>query len=242
MVRWLLQMACARSQSGQIRADRPAFPAAFCGLVGFKPSKKRVPTDGAFPLSFTLDSVGPIARSVAACAAADAVLAGDDPWTVRPEPLRGLRLGIPQGLPLKDLDPIVANRFSDATKELAKAGVQLSDETIPLIDDVVRLNAKATFSAVESYFIHRDRLATRAADYDPFVLARIEGGSKITAADYLTMLHDRAALVRAMDARLSDLDAVVLPTTPIVAPTIAEVSTSKASIRRTYSPFVIPPL
>jgi aspartyl-tRNA(Asn)/glutamyl-tRNA(Gln) amidotransferase subunit A len=202
-------------------------PAAFCGLVGFKPSKKRVPTDGAFPLSFTLDSVGPIARSVAACAAADAVLAGDDPWTVRPEPLRGLRLGIPQGLPLKDLDPIVAGRFSDATNELAKAGVQLSDETIPLIDDVVRLNAKATFSAVESYFIHRDRLTTRAADYDPFVLARIEGGSKITAADYLTMLHDRAALIRAMDARLADLDALVLPTTPIVAPTIAEVSTSQ---------------
>jgi aspartyl-tRNA(Asn)/glutamyl-tRNA(Gln) amidotransferase subunit A len=158
-------------------------PAAFCGLVGFKPSKKRVPTDGAFPLSITLDSVGPIARSVAACAAADAVLAGDDPWTVRPEPLRGLRLGIPLGLPLKDLDPIVANRFSGATNELAKAGVQLSDETIRSIDDVVRLNAKATFSAVESYFIHRDRPTTRAADYDPFVLARIEGGSKITAAD-----------------------------------------------------------
>jgi aspartyl-tRNA(Asn)/glutamyl-tRNA(Gln) amidotransferase subunit A len=200
-------------------------PAAFCGLVGFKPSKKRVPTDGAFPLSFTLDSVGPIAKSVADCAAADAVLAGDDPWNVRPEPLRGLRLGIPQGLPLKDLDPTVANRFSDATKALAKAGVQLSDETIPLIEDVVRLNAKATFSAVESYFIHRERLATRAADYDPFVLARIEGGSKITAADYLTMLHDRATLVRAIDARLADLDALVLPTTPIVAPTITEVST-----------------
>jgi aspartyl-tRNA(Asn)/glutamyl-tRNA(Gln) amidotransferase subunit A len=202
-------------------------PAAFCGLVGFKPSKKRVPTDGAFPLSFTLDSVGPIARSVAACAAADAVLAGEDPWTVRPEPLRGLRLGIPQGLPLKDLDPTVADRFSDATGEFARAGVQLSDETIPLIDDVVRLNTKASFSAVESYFIHRDRLTTRAADYDPFVLARIEGGSKITAADYLTMLHDRAALVRAMDARLADLDGLVLPTTPIAAPPIAEVSTSQ---------------
>jgi Asp-tRNA(Asn)/Glu-tRNA(Gln) amidotransferase A subunit family amidase len=79
-----------------------------------------VPTEGAFPLSFTLDSVGPIARSVAACAAADAVMAGDDPWSVEPAPLQGLRLGIPQGLPLRDLDQTVAARFSDATKELSE--------------------------------------------------------------------------------------------------------------------------
>ena len=143
-------------------------PAAFCGLVGFKPSKWRVPTDGAFPLSFSLDSVGPISKSVSACAAADAVMAGNDPWAVQPESLKGLRLAIPQGLPLKDLDPTVSARFSEASKELSKAGARLSDETIQLIDDVVRLNAKATFAAVESYYIHRERMATRADDYDPF--------------------------------------------------------------------------
>jgi aspartyl-tRNA(Asn)/glutamyl-tRNA(Gln) amidotransferase subunit A len=70
-------------------------PAAFCGLVGYKLSKSRVPTEGAFPLSYTLDSIGPIATTVADCAAADAVLASDEPWTVVPEPLQGLRLGIP---------------------------------------------------------------------------------------------------------------------------------------------------
>jgi aspartyl-tRNA(Asn)/glutamyl-tRNA(Gln) amidotransferase subunit A len=202
-------------------------PAAFCGLVGFKPSKGRVPTEGAFPLSYTLDSIGPIAKSVAACAAADAVMAANDPWTVEPEPLQGLRLGIPQGLPLKDMDQTVAARFSDATKELGQAGVQLSEELLPLLDDMVRNNAKATFAAVESYSIHRERLATRAADYDPLVLARIEGGSTLSAADYLAMLRGRMALARAMDARLTDLDGLVLPTTPIVAPTIGEVSTSQ---------------
>jgi len=202
-------------------------PAAFCGLVGFKPSKSRVPTEGAFPLSYTLDSIGPIAKSVAACAAADAVMAAEDPWTLEPEPLPGLRLGIPQGSPLEDLDQTVAARFSDATRELGRAGVRLSEEMLALLDDMVRMNAKATFAAVESYAIHRDRLATRAADYDPLVLARIEGGSTVSAADYLTMLRGRTALVRAMDARLADLDGLVLPTTPIVAPTIAEVSTSE---------------
>jgi aspartyl-tRNA(Asn)/glutamyl-tRNA(Gln) amidotransferase subunit A len=202
-------------------------PAALCGVVGYKPTKSRVPTEGAFPLSYTLDSVGPIARSVAACAAADAVMAGDDPWTLEPVPLQGLRLGIPQGLPLRGLDQTVAAQFSDATKELGRTGVRLSDEVLPLLDDMVRVNSKATFAVAESCSIHRERLATRAADYDPFVRSRIEAGRTLSAADYMAMLRDRTVLVRAMDARLSDLDALALPTTPIVAPTIAEVSSSE---------------
>ena len=113
-------------------------PAALCGVVGYKPTKSRVPTEGAFPLSYTLDSIGPIARSVAACAAADAVMAGDDPWTLEPAPLQGLRLGIPQGLPLRALDQTVAAQFSDATKELGRTGVRLSDEPLPLLDDGAR--------------------------------------------------------------------------------------------------------
>jgi aspartyl-tRNA(Asn)/glutamyl-tRNA(Gln) amidotransferase subunit A len=92
---------------------------------------------------------------------------------------------------------------------------------------MMRVNAKATFAVAESYVIHRERLATRAADYDPFVRSRIEGGRALSAADYMAMLRDRTALVRAMDARLSELDALVLPTTPIVAPTIVEVSSSE---------------
>jgi aspartyl-tRNA(Asn)/glutamyl-tRNA(Gln) amidotransferase subunit A len=202
-------------------------PAALCGVVGYKPTKSRVPTEGAFPLSYTLDSVGPIARTVAACAAADAVMAGDDPWPLEPAPLQGLRLAIPQGLPLRGLDQTVAAQFSDATKELGRPGVRLSDEPLPLLEDMVRVNSKATFAVAESYSIHRERLATRAADYDPFVRSRIENGRTLSAADYMAMLRDRTALVRAMDARLSDLDALVLPTTPIVAPTIAEVSGSE---------------
>src|SRR3954466_2825976 len=89
-------------------------PAALCGIVGFKPSKRRVPTDGAFPLSYTLDSIGPLARTVADCAKADAVMAGDPAWTIDPAPLEGLRLGIPQGLPLENLDDSVASRFQQA--------------------------------------------------------------------------------------------------------------------------------
>jgi aspartyl-tRNA(Asn)/glutamyl-tRNA(Gln) amidotransferase subunit A len=86
---------------------------------------------------------------------------------------------------------------------------------------------RALCHMAESYSIHRERLKTRASDYDPFVRSRIKGGRTLSAADYMAMLRDRTALVRAMDARLSDLDALVLPTTPIVAPAIAEVSSSE---------------
>ena len=199
-------------------------PAAFCGIVGYKPSKFRVPTEGAFPLSYTLDSVGPLARNVADCATADAVMAGDEPWALEPASPSGLRLGIAQGLPLSELDQTVSARFSAATEELGRSGVYLSDEPLALLDDMVRLNAKVTIPVVESYAIHRERLATRGADFDPNVRVRMEGARDISASDYIAMIRERSRLVRAMDARLADLDGLVLPTVPAVAPTLAEVS------------------
>jgi aspartyl-tRNA(Asn)/glutamyl-tRNA(Gln) amidotransferase subunit A len=204
-------------------------PAALCGIVGYKPSKFRVPTEGAFPLSYTLDSIGPLARSVADCAAADAVLAGEASWVLEPVSLNGLRLGIPQGLPLRDLDSTVQARFSAASAALARAGVHLSDEAMPILDEPARVQAKGSFSSVESYAIHRRLLAKHADDYDPMVRSRIEAGRDVSAADYIDMLRRRAELVRAMDDRLSGLDALVMPTVPIVAPEIAEVSKGDAS-------------
>ena len=202
-------------------------PAALCGLVGFKPTKSRVPTDGAYPLSATLDSIGPMASTVDACARADAVLAGDDPWVLQPTSLRGLRIGIPQGLPLRDLDDSVAARFAEASASLARNGVSLSEQHFPIFDDMVRVNSSASISVVEGYLVHRELLSARGGEYDPLVRGRLEGGARVSGEDFAAMLRERGALARAMDDRLSDLDALVLPTTPIVAPTIAEVSTSE---------------
>src|SRR4051812_41168785 len=100
-------------------------PAALCGIVGWKPSKQRVPTEGAFPLSFTLDSIGPMAKNVADCALADAVMAGDKPAGIAPAPLSGLRLGIWQGVPFDGADSTVAVSWSAAIGRLGKAGVRL---------------------------------------------------------------------------------------------------------------------
>src|SRR5215468_8494706 len=113
-------------------------PGALCGIVGYKPSRQRVPTDGAFPLSYSIDSIGPIARSVEACAKADAVMAGDRFEPTDPAPLAGLRMGVLQGFPIENLDETVAKRFPQALDRLKRAGVRLSDETLPQINGMAR--------------------------------------------------------------------------------------------------------
>jgi aspartyl-tRNA(Asn)/glutamyl-tRNA(Gln) amidotransferase subunit A len=199
-------------------------PAALCGLVGYKPTKARVPTQGAFPLSPTLDSIGPIARTVEACAKADAVLAGAKPWTLEPAAPEGLRLGILQGLPLEDLDAIVAARFEDAISRLGRAGVRLFDVECALLDRMADVQSTATIATIEAFQVHRARLADHGPDYDPIVRSRIELGSAVSAAGHARMLVERQELVDAMDLALAKADAFVLPTTPIVAPTMDEVS------------------
>jgi aspartyl-tRNA(Asn)/glutamyl-tRNA(Gln) amidotransferase subunit A len=205
-------------------------PAALCGIVGFKPSRQRVPTEGAFPLSFTLDSIGPMARTVAWCAATDAVMAGEEIVPLEPAPLDGLRLGIPDGLPLEGLDATVGKAFGAATERLGRAGVRLSHEALPALGDMLAVNAKGGFAPVEALAIHRERLERRGADCDPNVAARIERARDLSAADYVRMGRERARLIRAMDTRLQDLDALVLPTTQVVAPLIADINTPEAFV------------
>ena len=202
-------------------------PAALCGMVGYKPTKDRIPTEGAFPLSATLDSIGPLARTVEACAKADAVLAGEQYRPLVPAPPADLRLGIPQGLPLEELDASVAPSFDAALTRLGGAGASLTDMQFPLFDEMARVQSVATIATVEAYRIHREAIAARGDEFDPIVRHRIETGSAVSDADYAKMLEQRRELVGAMDLRLAQVDALVLPTTPIVAPMMEEVSTTK---------------
>jgi len=201
-------------------------PGALCGIVGFKPSAWRVPTDGAFPLSYSLDSIGPIARTVEDCAKADAVMAGEEFAPLKPAPVAGMRLGVPQGLLLTEWDNTVGTRFGAARKSLSDAGARISDEPMPLLDEMLAVNAKGGFAPAEAFSIHREHLAKRADDFDPNVRVRIERGGKVSAADYVDMSRQRTQLIRAMDAQATAFDAWVLPTTPIAAPTIAEMQDS----------------
>ena len=218
----MCDIAIGTDTGGSVR-----IPAALCGLVGFKPSRQRVPTEGAFPLSKTLDSVGPIGRSVADCAKADAIMAGEEFAPLNPIALGGLRFGVPEGLLLERLDDIVAPVFKAAIARLDAGGVRISCEELPLLDDWVAVNERGGMIPPEACAVHRDRLRRRGADIDPNVRIRIERGCAVSDADFAETLRERRRLVAAMDARLAGLDALVMPTTAIVAPTIAEVDDPK---------------
>lgn len=207
-------------------------PAAMCGIVGWKPSQQRVSRDGAFPLSFALDSIGPLAKTVAHCALADAAMAGDVIQLPEAAPLAGLRFGIPTGPLLSETEPAVAAAFEAAGARLAKAGARVVEWPLDdLIAEMVALNGRGGIAPAEAAFIHEAWLDSRAAEFDPMVLARIRRGTGISAASYVAMQQGRAALVRKIDARLQDIDALILPTTPIQAPKIADLADEAAFTR-----------
>jgi aspartyl-tRNA(Asn)/glutamyl-tRNA(Gln) amidotransferase subunit A len=199
-------------------------PGALCGVVGYKPSRQRIPTNGAFPLSYIIDSIGSIARSVEACARADVVMANETYVPLEPVPLAGLRIGVAEGYPLENLDETVDLKFSDAVARLKKAGAHLSKEKLSLLDEMAQVNSKGGVQPAEAFAIHRDLLSRRADAIDPNVRVRLERARDISAADYIDMVRERARLIRMMDIRIADVDALAWPTTPMVAPTMQEVA------------------
>jgi aspartyl-tRNA(Asn)/glutamyl-tRNA(Gln) amidotransferase subunit A len=208
-------MALGSDTRGSIRQ-----PAALCGVVGFKPTASRVPRDGAFPLSYTLDSVGPLANSVACCAAYDAVLAAESPGLAA-LPAKGLRLLLPRSMAIEDLDPEVDRAFERALKKLAQAGAQISEVAVPAFNRQDEYFKGGGIAGAEVVHVHKP-YAARFKEYDPRVGKRVAMGSTLSAADYVELLHLRAAFIREIEAMAAPYDAIVMPTTPCVAPTIAE--------------------
>lgn len=206
-------------------------PPALCGLTGFKPTQRRVPLEGVFPLSPSLDSVGPIARTVDCCAAMDAVLAGEAPAELPPADLRSKVLVIPKNYFLDNLDAHVGRMFESALSRLSRAGARLVEATLPELDRIAGVNAKGGFPTVESYPFHR-RLGADFAAYDPLVRERILRGQNVTAADYLDMVEGRAALIRAFNSAHAGVDAFLCPTVPITAPEIRALEESADEFRR----------
>jgi aspartyl-tRNA(Asn)/glutamyl-tRNA(Gln) amidotransferase subunit A len=196
-------------------------PAAFCGIVGYKPTARRVPIAGVLPLAPSLDSVGPLAPTVSCCAAIDAILAGAEPAAQTPASLDGLRLAVPENLVLDGMDTTVAAAFDRALTALSRAGARITRIRCPEFDAMPAINAKGGFAASEAFAWHRAVLAAKANQYDPRIKARIARGEAMSAADYLDLLAARARLISSFNARTAEFDSVVMPTVPIVAPPIA---------------------
>jgi aspartyl-tRNA(Asn)/glutamyl-tRNA(Gln) amidotransferase subunit A len=197
-------------------------PAAFNGITGFKPTARRIPRDGAFPLSYELDSVGPLANSVDCCAVYDAVLAGETAAVPTPWSAKGLRLLVPKSMVLDDLDATVATAFSRALSKLSAAGALIVEDAVPALDRQDIYFKGGGFAGAEAAAIHRP-WADRVAEYDPRVGKRIALGNAMTGADYVALGNIRAAFLSEMDNVLAPFDAMLMPTVPCVAPTIAEV-------------------
>ena len=200
-------------------------PAALCGVTGWKPTQRRVPREGAFPLSYTLDTVGPLANSVACCAAYDAVLSGELPATLAGMVPKGLRLLLPRSAVLEDLDPEVGRAFDAALKELSAAGAVITERAVPEFDRQGEYFRHGGLAGAEAYAIHR-RWQDRLGEYDRRVAQRILFAKEMSAADYVDLGLMRAAYMRAVEALAAPFDALLMPTAPCVAPTIAEVDRS----------------
>lgn len=203
-------------------------PAAFNGIVGYKPTQRRVPLDGSVPLSFSLDSIGPLARSVSCCAILDAVLANEPIVALKPRPIQGMRLAVPTTIALDDLDAEVAKTFERALKTLADHGAIIERIEMAEFHDVGPMNAKGGFAASESYAWHRYLITSKGDVYDPRVSVRIMRGEAQSAADYIDLLNERRSLIARVNARIAPYDALVLPTTANTPPKIADLADDKA--------------
>src|ERR1700726_4438934 len=203
-------------------------PPAYNGIVGFKPTQRRVPLEGAVPLSFTLDSFGPLARTVGCCAVLDAVLADEPVRPLQPRPIKGMRLAVPTTVALEELEDEVARTFERALEVLSRQGALIERIAGPEFLDVGVMNAKGGFAASESYAWHRYLLTSKGDVYDPRVSSRILRGESLSAADYIDLLGARRSLIARATVRLAPYDALVMPTSAITPPRIADLADDKA--------------
>ncbi|HNJ84265.1 MAG TPA: amidase family protein, partial [Piscinibacter sp.] len=198
-------------------------PAALQGLVGFKSTARLVPTDGAIPLSTTLDTVCAITTNVRDALTVHEVLAARR-VTLAHKPLAALRFGVPTTLMLDGLEPAVAAAFQRALATLRDAGARIEEIALPQLAELAALNAAGGFSAAESWAWHRRLLATKADQYDPRVAVRIRRGEKMSAADYIELTWARRDWIARTEAAMgepSGFDAMLSPTVPLIAPAIA---------------------
>lgn len=209
-------------------------PAALTGIVGFKPTADRVPRGGTIPLSPTLDSVGPLAGSVACCATLDAILREAPAQPHAPLPttaMKDLRLLLPTTLVLDGMDDDVARTFERAIDELARTGAVIRRAPVYEFEVIPDINIKGGLAAAEAYAWHRQHLERHADRYDPRVAARILRGKKASVEDIRQIRQTRRRLIDAFNAATREWHALIMPTVPIIAPPLSAVALNADYVR-----------
>lgn len=212
----LVPAAIGSDTGGSVRV-----PAAFNGLVGYKSSERRVPIGGAIPLSYTLDTVGPLAHTVEDCILIDAALRGRSAHVHRPLP-REISILVAETLFLDDCEPAVTEAFEAAVRRLETGGVRVRSAPVPELAEAARVMADhGTLAAAEAYHYHRERVdGPERERMDARVVARIMKGKAMSAHDVIVILRARARLVRTLADRLGGA-LLAGPTVAHVAPEIA---------------------
>jgi aspartyl-tRNA(Asn)/glutamyl-tRNA(Gln) amidotransferase subunit A len=183
------------------------------------------------PLSFSLDSFGPIARTVNCCAVLDAVLADETFIPLQPRPIRGMRLAVPTTVALDELEEPVARTFERALETLSRQGALIERIAVPEFLDIAPMSAKGGFAAAESYAWHRYLLTSKGDVYDPRVASRIMRGESQSAADYIDLLGARRSLIARTEQRIAPYDALIMPTAANTPPRIADMADDKEFTR-----------
>ncbi len=198
-------------------------PAALNGIVGFKNTARLVPTAGAVPLSSTLDTVCALTRSVPDAMLAHEILA-QRRVTRSAAPLGAYRLAVANTLMLDSLDITVTRAWQRTLDTLRQAGARIDELPLTELNELRQIQAAGNLSAAESFAWHRHLLQDKAASYDPRVLARIQVGATMSACDYIDLLDARRRWIDKMDLAMQGFDAILSPTTPVVATPIADIA------------------
>ncbi len=207
-------------------------PAALCGLVGFKPTAERVPLAGCTPLSSSLDSIGPIANTVTCCALLDAVMSGSASVEVAEYPQVGIRLGVLDGFVMEGVDPEVENSFHQTLERLGKRGILTKTIHLPELENYNAHINKGSLIGGEALAWHRPFIDSRKEHYDPWVHQRIESSLSFTASDYVETVERRRLCQRATAERTLGLDAIVMPTVPLLPMPISTLVNDAEESRR----------
>jgi aspartyl-tRNA(Asn)/glutamyl-tRNA(Gln) amidotransferase subunit A len=214
----ILPMATGTDTGGSIR-----IPASFCGITGLKPTFGLISKRGVMPLGWTMDHMGPLAKTVRDAAVSFHAMAGLKAGYVHPQhvDIKGLRIGLPQNYYLEKIDVEVGQAVRKAIQTAAALGAQIVDVTIPDIDALNVVGRVLLLAEASS--VHRANLHRRDA-FGPDVMTLLDQGRLIRAADYVDAQRLRRIYQRDFSKLWTQVDCIFAPTTPTAAPKIGQVT------------------
>ena len=214
----LVPVAMGTDTGGSIR-----IPAAFNGVIGYKATRSRYPMDGVFPLAKSLDSLGPLTRTVQDAVWIDAAMRRQSTASVARGSVEGLQLVVPETVFFDGIEPGVVSAFEAGLERLGKAGARISRRPFPLFAELFELMSRlGPLVTAEAFALHRERLFSPAADrMDPRVVMRCKLGEKTAMPDYIAILDARERMIAELAREVPADTLLVSPTLPHVAPPTA---------------------